>query len=77
MPQALLSLHGRLGERLVERGLAIETRRYRPHVTFARKATGARPSPDAAPLRWEGTPGYALVQSLPGGRGYVPLQCLG
>jgi 2'-5' RNA ligase len=77
VPQALLSLHGRLGERLVETGLAIESRPYRPHVTFARKATGARPPRDAAPLRWQAGPGYALVQSLPGGRGYVPLQCFG
>ncbi len=77
VPQALLSLHARLGERLQGMGLAIETRRYRPHVTFARKATGARPPAASASLRWRTGTRYALVQSLSGGRGYTPLQCLG
>ncbi|MDB5956209.1 RNA 2',3'-cyclic phosphodiesterase [Ramlibacter sp.] len=77
VPQSLLALHASLGERLVATGLAIETRRYRPHVTFARKATGARPPADAAPVRWHTGSGYVLVQSLAGGRGYTPLQCLG
>jgi 2'-5' RNA ligase len=77
VPPALASLHERLGERLVGMGLPIETRRYRPHVTFGRKASGARPPADAPPLRWQAGSSYALVQSLPGGRGYVPLQCFG
>jgi RNA 2',3'-cyclic 3'-phosphodiesterase len=77
VPAPLLALHARLGERLVETGVGIETRRYRPHVTFARKATGARPPMDAAPLRWRTGSRYALVQSLPGGGGYLLLQCLG
>jgi 2'-5' RNA ligase len=77
VPPALGALHAQLGERLVAMGLAVETRRYRPHVTFARKAIGARPPADAAPLRWRTGSGYVLVQSLPGGAGYTPIQCLG
>jgi 2'-5' RNA ligase len=77
VPPPLLALHARLGERLREMGLKTETRRYRPHVTFARKAMGARPPADTPPLRWHAGPGYVLVQSLPGGQGYVPVQCLG
>jgi RNA 2',3'-cyclic 3'-phosphodiesterase len=72
VPPALATLHARLGERLEGLGLALEARRYRPHVTLARKAFGARPP--AAAVRWYAGPGFALVQSLPGGRGYENLQ---
>ncbi|MEJ8838201.1 RNA 2',3'-cyclic phosphodiesterase [Ramlibacter sp. AN1133] len=77
VPQALGALHEALGDRLRERGLPVESRRYRPHVTFARKATGARPPAELAPLRWTAGPAYLLMQSLPGGEGYVPLQRFG
>lgn len=77
VPPALAALHARLGERLQALDLPVETRRWRPHVTFARKATGARPPPGAQPLRWTAGPAYVLVQSVPGNGGYVPLQAFG
>jgi 2'-5' RNA ligase len=77
VPEPLRELHATLGARLHARGVPVEARRFRPHVTFARKATGARPPDDAPPVRWPVGPEYLLVQSLPGGRGYVPLQRFG
>ena len=77
LPDALRALHAALGERLRSRGLPVEARRFRPHVTFARKAQGARAPADFVPLRWTAGPEYLLMQSLPGGRGYVPLQRFG
>jgi 2'-5' RNA ligase len=77
VPPALAELHGALAERLGQLGLPVEQRRYRPHVTLARKAFGARPPPGFRSLPWRATGSYLLVQSLPGGRGYEPLQCLG
>ena len=74
VPPGLQRLHAVLGERLVSLGVAVEARRYRPHVTLARKASGARPPEGFAPLRWRADPHYRLVHSLPGGRGYEPLQ---
>jgi 2''-5'' RNA ligase len=73
VPAELAQLQAVLGERLRACGLPVDERRYRPHVTLARKATGARPPPAFAPLRWAAGPGYALVRSLPGGRGYETL----
>ena len=75
VPPALARLHARLGERLEGIGVAVDARRYRPHVTLARKAFGAQPAP--GPVRWQARPGFALVQSLPGGRGYENLQLFG
>ena len=75
VPPPLAALHARLGERLEGLGLALDARRYRPHVTRARKACAATPAP--APGRWQSRPGFALVQSLPGGRGYQDLQVFG
>jgi 2'-5' RNA ligase len=77
VPQALQTLHAALGERLRAGGLPVESRRFRPHVTLARKAQGARAPAAFVPLRWSAPPEYLLVQSLPGGRGYVPLQRFG
>lgn len=74
VPRELAELHAALAERLRSLQLPVEERRYRPHVTFARKAFGARPPADAQPLRWSAPPGYFLVESLPGGRGYQPVQ---
>ena len=72
VPAPLADLHARLGEALQRLEVPVETRRYRPHVTLARKASGAQPAP--APVRWQAGPGFALVQSLPGGRGYENVQ---
>jgi 2'-5' RNA ligase len=77
LPPALMDLHARLGQALGQLGLPAESRRFRPHVTLARKAGGARPPAEWAPLHWSVAPRYALVQSLPGGGGYLPLQCFG
>ena len=76
-PEPLLALHAALRERLRACGLPVESRRFRPHVTFARKAQGARAPEAFAPLRWTAAPEYLLMQSLPGGGGYVPLQRFG
>jgi len=77
VPPPLATLHAALGDRLRAHGLAVEARRFRPHVTFARKAQGSRPPEGIVPLRWTAAPAYRLVQSLPGGRGYVALQRFG
>jgi len=72
----LAQLHAALADRLRALDLPVETRPWRPHVTLARKAMGARPTP-FEPLPWQGTPGYALVRTVGGGRGYETLQCFG
>jgi 2'-5' RNA ligase len=72
----LARLHAMLGEALVRSGVAVEARRYRPHVTFARKAQGAKPPPCAS-FEWTVTPHFALLRSLPGGRGYEGLALFG
>lgn len=77
VPPPLAALHAALAQRLTALGLPVEARRYRPHVTLARKATGASPPPSASPVHWRAGPGYALVRSLPGGRGYETLQSFG
>jgi 2'-5' RNA ligase len=76
VPAPLARLHGELAGELLELGLPLDTRPYRPHVTLARKAAGARP-PAFEPLRWRAGPGYALVRSVGGGRGYETLQAFG
>lgn len=77
VPPELEDLHARLGEALARLGLPVETRPYRPHVTFARKAQGARPPAEFDAIRWQADPGYVLVRSLPGGRGYLTVQRFG
>lgn len=77
VPGPLADLHGELAGRLHGLGVPVEERRYRPHVTLARKAFGARPPASPGPVRWLAAPGFALVQSLPGGRGYATLQSFG
>lgn len=79
LPAPLERLHAALGEDLQELGVAVEGRRWRPHVTLARKAQGAEPPPPAQgpPLRWHAGPSYALVRSLGNGRGYETIQTFG
>lgn len=77
VPPALAALHGTLAERLRQLHLPVEQRPYRPHVTLARKALGARPPATFTPVRWRAGRGYALVRSLPGGGGYETLQSFG
>jgi 2'-5' RNA ligase len=76
VPAALADLHGALAARLPGLGLPVDPRPWRPHVTLARKAAGAHPPAQHAALRWPAGPQVLLVQSLPGGGGYVPLASL-
>jgi len=62
---ALLELHGRLGAALVGLGVPLEERPYRPHVTMARAARGARPPATLPALDWR-PDGFALVASRGG-----------
>jgi RNA 2',3'-cyclic 3'-phosphodiesterase len=77
VPARLAKLHAALRERLQALQVPVESRRYRPHVTLARKAFGSHPPADFPPLRWPAGPGYDLVRSLPGGRGYETVQRFG
>lgn len=74
LPPELARLHAALGEQLAQLEVPMESRRYRPHVTLARKAWGCRPPAGFAPVSWRAGPGYDLVRSLPGGRGYESVQ---
>lgn len=77
VPHALARLHAELGRRLQALDLPPEARPYRPHATLARKAAGSRPPEMARPLSWRCSPGYALVRSHGGGRGYETLHAYG
>ncbi|MCG2595073.1 RNA 2',3'-cyclic phosphodiesterase [Ramlibacter sp. XY19] len=74
VPPALAGLHACLGDALKRLDLPVETRRFRPHVTLARKAQNARP-PASAALRWEAGPGYGLMRSVAGS--YLPVHRFG
>jgi len=76
-PTALRGLHARIGLALAGIGMPTEARPYRPHVTLARRATGATPPEQAPVIPWESNDGFALVQTLPGGRGYDVLERFG
>jgi 2'-5' RNA ligase len=70
VPPPLAALHTALGEVLRAAGLPVEERPFRPHLTLARRAPGARPPAQAAVLRWA-VSHYALVASdLGAGGGY-------
>ena len=71
---ALMDLHARLAHALHALDLPVESRPWRPHVTFARKAFGAHPPLEARPVTWRMAPAYALVRSLPGGQGYETVE---
>lgn len=75
VPPALARLHASLADQLRSLDLPVEARRYRPHATLARKAAGALPA--AGAVAWRSAPGFALVRSLGGGRGYETLQAFG
>lgn len=64
--EALIALHAVLGESLQRAGQRVEARAFRPHVTLARRAGGARWAAAPAPRRWT-VDSYALVASA-GGR---------
>lgn len=70
VPPGLRALHGALADALDEADLPREDRPYRPHLTLARRATGAVPPPDPLDVTWT-CDRYALVLSE---RGYRPLR---
>ncbi|MBI5277062.1 MAG: RNA 2',3'-cyclic phosphodiesterase [Burkholderiales bacterium] len=74
IPGPLLNLHGQLAARLRGLALPVEDRPFKVHVTLARDARGAV-APPASAIEWHAGDGYALVQSLAGGKGYVNLHC--
>ena len=64
-PQALLDLHARLSDALLALGLQPEARKYRPHVTMARRANGAGMPASGPAIDWA-VSRYALVESCSG-----------
>ena len=73
-PERLLDLQSTLGEALQTLGLPPEARRYRPHVTLARRAGHAVPPPDGPPIRWR-VRSYALMHSTLGAAGGYSAIC--
>ena len=62
---ALVALHEDLGQVLAALGVPLDSRPFVPHVTLARKASGAR-RPDAPPaIAWPAS-GFSLVESISG-----------
>jgi 2'-5' RNA ligase len=74
---ALSALHLSLGEALRGQALPVDSRRFRPHVTIARHAHGSEAPAGNPPVDWASRGGYALVRSLPAGRGYEEIQRFG
>lgn len=64
-PPGLAALHARLSDALLALGLQPEARRYRPHVTMARRAGSAAAPQAPPPVSWD-VRGYALVESKGG-----------
>ena len=77
VPSGLLRLHETLSQRVADLGLPVDDRPFQPHLTLARRATGAQPPPHGPRLRWEADQGYVLALSLPGGAGYEVLDRFG
>ena len=73
-PEALLHLQARLATGFAELGFVPDTRRFRPHVTLARKVAAAAVAPACAPISWQVTE-LALNASepAPGGSRYSTL----
>jgi 2'-5' RNA ligase len=63
---ALQDLQTALGQAVQRCGLPVESRAFKPHVTLARRAAGARLATPSPPQRWP-VAAYALVASA-GGR---------
>lgn len=77
VPPQLADLHARMGDALRRCAIAVDGRRYRPHVTLARKGQGSRPPERWQAIAWNAGPRFLLARSLPGGRGYQPVQVFG
>lgn len=74
MSGALQALHEACGRAVQAAGLPTEARRFRPHLTLARKARGALPPAGDFRLDWACDGGFALVQSVGQGGGYRVLR---
>lgn len=72
IPAELASLHEALVARLGEAGFPVERRRFRPHVTLARRCTAPARRRDVEPIAWT-VDRLALVASTPapGGSRYA------
>ncbi len=64
LPAPLIRLHGAIAEALQSLALPTESRRFRPHVTLARRAGTATPPASGPGVRWP-VRGFALVESHP------------
>lgn len=74
IPADLLRLHAELAVALQKLAIPVEARPYHPHVTLARRAQGATPPVDGAPVRWP-VRNYALMESqFAPARGYRLVQ---
>jgi RNA 2',3'-cyclic 3'-phosphodiesterase len=63
----LLALHAPIGDVLRQFDVALDPRPFSAHVTLARRAQGGA-APEALPeLEWQ-SPGFVLVESIPGPR---------
>ena len=65
VPAAIAALHAEVGDALRGIGLGVETRAFRPHVTLARHADGARPPADELSVAWP-VRDFVLVASRAG-----------
>ena len=63
VPHALNDLHRKLGRQIARCDFSPEKRPYSPHITVARKITGAPESRAIEPVRWE-IPQFVLVKSV-------------
>ena len=62
-PPALMRLAERLREAVGNTGVALETRRFKPHITLARQVVSAPDRGLTEPLRWH-INGFGLYQSV-------------
>lgn len=72
IPPELVALQAGLADALRRAGFEVEARRWRPHLTLARRAAGAVPPARCRAPTWR-VHGYGLVESRPPGR-YTVLQ---
>jgi RNA 2',3'-cyclic 3'-phosphodiesterase len=73
-PPQLLELHERVGAALATLDIPLDTRPYRPHITLARRAFGARAPQQGPGLHWRAESGFVIVRSMPGGAGYQVIE---
>jgi RNA 2',3'-cyclic 3'-phosphodiesterase len=63
---AMSALHADVGRALVDFGLAVDARQWRPHVSLARKSKGAVAPATPTPVAWQAT-ALALACAASGG----------